>query len=368
MSTYNYSDYQSLINDIQDEIEDSQIDLVSPEAIQGYILQGCQRITSLYPVRQKTDLRLLVDQTEYFFSDSTVPVTGTGTVDVSNKDVTGITIAGDGTISTSGKDVTGSGSTFLTYLQVGRMIIVGTQKKMVASITSNTICTIDGQFDSDLSASAYSICSTKFTKEVNPGSTIVVGGVSRIVDEITDAYNLTVTVAYATPQSTQAFTVDTVVTEIPTKFYNIKEITRLEGIVPLPVAVVSNELLQEQKQATFGLTAYSNYSQPLCVSVWDNIAGRKYLEIFPAVGTDKTITIFGFIQVNPRAYVSVALTANIPLSQEYEPAIKEWAKYRLYKKLKDTKSAMEALATFGEYISTLKNNTPSKTRVTVDTN
>jgi hypothetical protein len=86
------------------------------------------------------------------------------------------------------------------------------------------------------------------------------------------------------------------------------------------------------------------------------------------VQTDKTITLYGFIQVNPRTFASVALTENIPLTQEYEPAIKEYAKYRIYKKMKDRqKDAEEAMALFNNYISTLIREMPIKTRVTVET-
>ena len=367
MATYNYSSYDSLIDDIFDEVDDPNASLISREAVQGYILQACQKIAQRYPVKQKTDLRLLVGQSQYFFSDSTVPVTGTGTLGVANLAVTGVTSTGTGTLSTVGKDVTGVATLFLTELAVGKMIVVGTEKKMVSAIASNLLCTIDGQFDTDLSASAFTYSTTKFTKEINTGSTLVIGGVSRVVDEVTNAYNLTVTLPYTATQASQTFTVDTVVTEIPTKFFNISEITRLEGIVPRPVDVVSNDLLQERKQAEFGIVAHSNLNQPLMASVWQNISGNRYLEIFPECEADKTITLYGFIQVNPRTYSSVALTANIPLTQEFEPSIKEFAKYRIFKKIKNNPEALEALGIFNQSILEMIRNIPTKVRVKVET-
>jgi hypothetical protein len=356
-----------LIDDLQDEIDDdSKMSVIAPESIQGYILQGCQRVASLFPVAQKTDLRLVYGQSKYYFADSTVPVTGTGTAGYANLSITGTTSTGTGTISSSGKDITGAATAFLTELSVGQMIIVGTQKKMVVSIASNSVCTIEGAFDTNLSASAFDYCLTKFTKEINPGSTIVINSITRVVDTITDAYNMTVTQAFSGSETLEPFTIDTVVTEIPTKFYNLFEINRVEGIVNRGVEIVSNQMMLQRKQHEWISIAYSNYDQPLIASVWQD--AHKYLEFYPTVQTDKTISIYGYIQVSPRAYSSDALTSNIPLPQEFEPAIKEFAKYRIFKRLKDEKQSKEAFDLFNYYISSLIREMPTKQRVTVSGN
>jgi len=361
MSTYNFSTYNSLIYDIQDEVNNAEFEnLISPESIKGFILQGCQRICSLYPVPKKYDLRLVTEQTQYFFADATLPVDGSGTVNVSANTVVGVTSAGTGTISTSGINITGSGTSFVSQLQIGKAIIVGSQIKIVSSITSNTSCTINSSFDSDLTASSFNYSTTRFTKEVNVGSTIVVGGISKIVDTITDPYNLTVITPYSATQSAQSFTIDTSVSEIPTEFYNVYELDRMEGNIPVKIPVTSNENLLKKRQRDFGINAYSNYSQPTIASVWSNNIGRKYLEIYPSVQTDKTVSIYGYIQVNPRFYVDNSLDDNIPLTQEFEPAIKEFAKYRIYKRIKDDKSAVESLQVFDMYIRSLINNMPTK--------
>lgn len=369
-TTYAFSSYNNVIYDIIDEIDNNELTKkVTPESIKGYILQACQRIASKLPIRQKTDLRLVLDQTQYNFADTDTPVTGTGTVDVgANKTVTGVTGTGTGTISTSETTVTGVGTLFLTELAVGKMIIVGTEKKTVTAITSATVCTIDSNFDTELSASAFDYSTTKFTKEINEGSSIIIGGVTRIVDTITDGYNLTVTQAYTATQSAQTFTVDTMVTEIPTKFYSFeRQADRLEGTISLSVDIVSNEELLKQRQLDWGVNGYSNLNRPLCASVWNNRTTR-YLEIYPPVEVDKQITLYGFIQINPRTYESVALTANIPLTQEYEPAIKEFCKYRIYKRSTDYKNeAQEALATFDMYMRETLTNFPATKRVQVVT-
>src|SRR3990167_6821751 len=369
MATYNYSSYNSIIYDIIDEIDDNDITKkISPESIKGYILQGCQRIASKVPIVQQMDLRLVIEQTEYDFADTTTPVTGTGTVGVgANKTVTGVTATGTGTITTSDTAVTGSSTLFLTELAIGKMIIVGTEKKMVTVITSATSCTIDTGFDTDLTASAFDYSTTKFTKEINEGSSIIIGGVTHIVDTITDGYNLTVTQAYTAAQSAQTFTVDTMVTEIPTKFYDLtKYADRLEGTVPRKVRIVSNDKLLKQNRMDYGVNSYSDYDQPLMASVWRNASGRNYLKIYPPVTTDKQMTLYGFVQINPRFYASDALTANIPIQQQYEPAIKEFAKYMIYKRVKDRENWETAWNMFNTYVNELLVNLPVKPEIAIE--
>ena len=146
-----FSSYQAIIYDIRDEVDDTEIlQGITDEAIQGYILQACQRIGARLPIKKQTVLRLITGQTQYSFADTAVPVTGTGTLGVgANKTVTGVTASGAGTITTNKTTVTGIGTSFLTELSVGRMIIVGTEKVMVASITSATVCTMDATVRSE---------------------------------------------------------------------------------------------------------------------------------------------------------------------------------------------------------------------------
>ena len=362
------SSYNELIDDILDEIDEKEKTAnVSPESIQSYILQGCQQIAVRFPIKDQTELRLVYGVTKYNFADSTVPVTGTGTIGCTDKDVVGVTSTGTGTISTSGEDVTGVGTLFLTELSIGKMIIVGTEKKTVTSITSNLVCEIEGSFDADLSASAFSYSTTMFTKEVNVGSVIISNSISKIVETITDAYNMTVTVPYTAAQVAQAFTIDTKVTEIPTKFLRITEGSRLEGTYPRTVKISPHDKLEAQKNSDNGISSYCTLDQPAMIAEWAD-GGVRYLEIYPSVETDKQITLFGFIKVNPRDYNTVALTVDIPLSEDYDPIIKEYAKYRIYRKIKDEKMAAESFTLYENYIRTMITNMHVTREVSVDYN
>lgn len=360
------STYREIIEDVLDEIgeEDKTAD-ISPESIQGYILNACQQIAQRIRIKDETDLRLVYGVTKYNFADSTVPVTGTGTIGCADNLVTGVTATGTGTISTSEKDVTGIGTLFLTELSVGKMIIVGTEKKYVTAITSNLACTISGKFDADISGSAFSYSTTMFTKEINVGSVIISNSIPKIVESITDAYNLVVTVPYTVTQVAQTFTIDTKVTEIPTRFLKISECSRTEGDVILPVGVIPHDKFYRQKQRDFLGCMYSNYGEPFVITQWQEGATR-YVEIYPSVQDDKQITLFGFIKINPRTYVEDALTATIPLPEDYEHIIREYVKHRVYKKIKDNKSAEASLFMFENYIKSTISNLPTSREVTVD--
>ena len=360
------STYSELIADVLDEIneEDKTAD-ISSESLKNHILQACQKIANSIPIEDQTDLRVLFGVDTYNFANSTVPITATGTINALNNTVTGVVASGTGTISTSQGTVTGLGTAFLTELKVGRMIIVGTEAKTVNTITSNTSCTIDGQFNVDLVSSAFTYSTTMFTKEVNVGSTIISNSISKVIATITDAYNMTVTLPYAVSQSSQAFTVDTKVTEIPTKFYQITRCARLEGIMWRNVRVTPHDKLVKQKVMDWGQPIYSNLNQPYMVAQWQE-SGTRYLEFYPPVQTDKQVTLFGLLQINPRDYSTVALTDQIPLSQEYEPAIMEWVKYRVYRKLKDAKLATDSFTLFENYVNKLITNLPNTREVTVD--
>jgi len=123
---------------------------------------------------------------------------------------------------------------------------------------------------------------------------------------------------------------------------------------------------QRQKNMDYGVNSYSGYDQPIMISMWRNQSGRNYLEIYPPVTSDKQMTIYGFVQINPRTYDGDALSANIPLQQEYEPSIKEFAKYKIYKRSKNEKeNASEAFATFDMYNQQMLVNLPVKAEIEI---
>ena len=368
VATHTCSTYDELISDTLDEIDrEDETSNISPQSMQGYILQACQQISQRIPIEDQTELRLVYGVNKYSFVNSATPVAGNGNINTSGINATGTLLTGTGTISTSARDITGIGTLFLSELKVGRMIVVGTQKKTVLAITSNLSCTLDGNFDTDLSGSAFTYSTTLFTREVNIGSTIISNNIARVVATITDGYNLTVTEPYIVPQTIQSFTVDTKVTEIPTRFSDIKSCNRMEGTIPRNVWVAPYDKLVKRKNSDWGMTNYSNIQQPYMISEWQQ-GGARYLEVYPPIETDKQVTLFGHIRINPRDYATDDLTDEIPLKQEHDPAIKEYVKYRVYNRIKDGKSAMLAFNLFDSYIKQAIANLPTKREVSVDYN
>lgn len=63
---------------------------------------------------------------------------------------------GTGTVSGTTTTITGSGTSFTTDLSVGDVLIVGSERRTVTKITSDTALEIDSAFDTAPSASAYS--------------------------------------------------------------------------------------------------------------------------------------------------------------------------------------------------------------------
>jgi hypothetical protein len=357
MDEYNCSTYNELILDIQEEISNPELNTISNESIQSYILQGCQQISQRVPIKENYVLRLVYGQLQYLFKDTASPVNGTGTVSISGVNVVGSTSSGTGTISTVGNAVTGGGTAFTSQLKIGSEIIVGTEVHMVTEISSDLSCTIDASFNNDQSGVSFSYTTTLFTKEIVSGSVLVIGSQTCIVDSVTDGYNLVLT-SPATTASSQTFTIDRVVTQLPTRIYQISEATRYEGTIPRPLMVVSIDRLVDQREKDFGVNPYSNLSRPFMVAM-NGLSAQRYLEIYPSLETDKEITVYGYIRINPRYYSSNALTTSIPLSQEFDPIIREYAKYKCYIKMGMMDLAKLAYSLFDSMITGYLVNMPT---------
>lgn len=80
--------------------------------------------------------------------------TPAGSVTVTDDDIQFATsyvdAAGTGTITSSGTTVTGDGTSFLSELAPGGTILVGTERKVIVSIASDTSLVIDSAFASDI--------------------------------------------------------------------------------------------------------------------------------------------------------------------------------------------------------------------------
>jgi len=352
--------YNEIIDDVLEEIaEYEKTSSITPETIQKYILDACQRISLQTLVMEKRTLRLIKGVEDYAFADSG-QVSGAGTINCSDRDVTGTTSVGTGTISTSGTTVTGSGTLFKTELSVGKVIIVGSDSREVMEIKSDTECVIDKAFNTELSGASFSVSSTKFTRELAVGSTITSNSVSRVIESIISPYQAKVTEPYVTSQTAQAFTIDTKVTEIPTRFHQIYYIDRREGSFNREIKIKDLEDVLSIRRRDYGMNVYTNLNTPFVVAQYRDVGGR-FLKFYPAPDAHKDVTIYGYIRVNPRNHTFDALSSTIPLSSEYEPAIREYVKYRIFDVLKIRDRKDEALANFTFSVRELKLISPNST-------
>jgi len=144
-------------------------------------------------------------------------------------------INGAGSLSTdSGTSVTVTGSwppsatRFLTQLQPGSYITVGSETRVVASVTSNQVITVTTPFTKSFRALPYTISNvpgtgsisfssgtmtgvgsdltaTEFTKQLKIGDVIMVSGQTRMVQTITDDQHLSVSAVFSTEQTHSAF-------------------------------------------------------------------------------------------------------------------------------------------------------------------
>ncbi len=322
--------YNDVIDAImQDVVEPEITPKLVPGILKTWILQACQKICDILPVRETRALLLIQGQEDFGFKDSTEPVTGTGNIGTSGINVTGTTSAGTGTISTSGVTVTGVGTLFITELALGKAIVVGTDVKEVLAINSNTSATIASAFTTDLSASAFTVTTTKFGRELVLGSIIVSSGQSKTIASITDARTATVTESFTPDLVAQTFTVDTVVTQVPVRFHRITAIDRKENTLPRRVEVCGITELLRRRVYDQNL-AYSNFFRPAQAAEWRDASGQRFLKVYPTAEVHKSVTLYAEIRIQPRFYSSAALTAAIPIAETFEPLIRASVKARIY--------------------------------------
>ena len=347
-TTYGFSSFAEIWDSILADLgEDDRLSGETLDKVKQWILEACERLTQRIPISRERELLLVQDQEDYRFADSTEPRTGTGTVGVADLAITGVTGVGTGTISTDntatdeGLKVTGVGTAFKTELAIGEAIIVGTEIKEILSIESNTILYVDAAFDASLSADAFTYSTTKFTRELVEGSIVVINAETRIIDEVTDAYNATVTVPFAADAAAQTFTVDTVVDEIPTEFFRIYKIDRLEGGARVEIKVDSLENLLAQRRDDGTLYGYSNQDIPCMAAPWTDGTG-KFLKMYQPPDAHKQCTIYSFIRIKPSLHLADAFTDDIPLQEDYDSIIKEYVKGKVKESiLKDKEGAKE---------------------------
>lgn len=366
-TTYARSTYQSIVDDVLDEInEKDKVTELAFESIKKFILDACVKIANLVAVKEQKQLVLIDGQEDYEFSDSTTP-TGTGTVNCTANAVVGVTSAGTGTITTVGTAVTGVGTSFISQLVVGKGIIVSSEVHTVLSIQSDTACTLEDAFATDITtASSFTISSTKFTYELSTGSTITVGGQSQVIDTVTDSYNATVVAPFSPNLTGQTFTIDNVVTEIPTRFDRLYYIDRLEGGYRREVEIVPLEKLLNIRKKDGTWNAYTNFDIPFVAAIWRHANGRKYLKFYPISTTTKEITLYSYVKINPSTYSADISTSSIPLYEDYEPMIREYVKGKIYRWIKNYEQEALAMQSFYQVLREFQHNIPNSTLMTVD--
>jgi hypothetical protein len=199
---------------------------------------------------------------------------------------------------------------------------------------------VNDAYDSDITtATAFSVTDTKFTHEVVVGSSIILNSITKIVDTITDAYNLTVTTPYSTAQSDKTFTVDTMVSELPTKFTRIIQVQKSESNLVHDIDVVDPETFQRYQEG-YAVTLQGYYA-PRFATVTRNKSGVDVFRIYPVTDTEKELKVSALITVNPDNYSSDATTASIPLSMYWIRAIRAFVKSKMYEWMDDNKAVFE---------------------------
>jgi len=356
-TTYGRSTYLNITNDVLEEVNESErLAALSPETLYKWVLHACQRITELCAVREQVILRLIPDQEDYPVADTDTPVTGSGTVSTTANSnvVTGATATGTGTISSDETTVTGVGTLFVSELAVGEALIVDTEVKVIKEIHTNLELVLFDAFDDDLAAgTAFDYCTTKFQHELVEGSVITVNAVARTVEAITDPYNLTTTAAFSATNAGVAFTIDRCVTEVPTRFAFISMSEYVESTLYRPVRTtpLGDQLAQRQNDLQPGF--YTNFSRPASLSPWQDASGHWFLKAYPTANDFKQLTIYGIIRIRPETLATSSLTgaSYIPLQPDYDAAIREYLRAKIYGYLKEHVLRREAETAFDKAVN-----------------
>jgi hypothetical protein len=120
-----------------------------------------------------------------------------------------------------------------------------------------------------------------------------------------------------------------------------------------------------QQQRDWGVNPYSNLDRPFQIADWRK-SGERYIQVYPTADADKQITLYGYIQINPRVYMNDEKTDNIPLSREYDSLILEYAKSKMFYRLKDYAMSSASLAMFESLLSDMIRNMQITKRIMVD--
>ena len=238
----------------------------------------------------------------------------TGQTDYYFADSTGIT--GTGTLSSVGTAITGVGTSFLSQFVAGSKLHISGQTVIVKSVTSDTAC---------VSETALSP---------------------------------------AMPASTP-FTFDGRASEITTEMRSIKDAERLEGSYVRSTDITGRSQMVKLKVIE-GFPVSTNYDTPSDLTIGRKVGGR-YVAFHPPPDSDKTITVYGYLVINPFLHKDDALTDNIILGQEWAATIRHYLAAMLKGSfLADEKGKAQSLNQFGPDARQTHRSMASKTVISID--
>lgn len=343
-STFAQISYQDLIDEALAEINqtDSVTDL-SPEQMKQFILRGCKKITDMMLITEPRVLRLVNGQKNYDFADTTTPITGVGQVLLGgNKLVSAITSAGTGTISSDGRTITGSGTSFITQLQVGYGIQIGTTILEISSINSPTELVVLVAPTTDFTAQSFVFGQTTFTRTLVSGSTVVMTPTTAgttltvTVDSAQDPLNFTITEAQTDAGLHYTYTVNEMVTQIPTRINDIQFDDYIFNGFCLSVKVVDMAYLTRTRvndSIPYNLLIYpyATFWTPFMCAIDGQTNTKRKLVFYPTPIDNRELTLHGVVKINPSNHTADALTDYCPLSDKYSGALLSYLKYRAYR-------------------------------------
>lgn len=343
-TTLGKSTYAQLIDDVVFSVNKPELSTVANEAYMAFILEAQKRICELFRVREKYQLRLTTDVTDYNIQDrpritaatNATPIVGTAASHgLSNDDRIFI------------RDVLGNTAT--------------NGYRQVASVATNTFALYDyADIDTAVAGASTVTITTKKAHPFSNSDSVTIASVLGMTD-----INGTHTITYVDSTSftvpittTQTYTSGGVCTkpvagngtytsggkfwkenEIPTIFRpdDYEYIERTWGNYFPRIDMVSYDHLLSQKSKDENIwRVFSDFDAPFMAAEWVS-AGQRVLTVYPAPQSDQDVWIFGNIQVDPRLYYSDTVSDYVQLPSQFDEAITAYTKAKISERFGDIK-------------------------------
>jgi hypothetical protein len=351
--------YNQIIASVRANVnEEEKLVGLQPQTMQMWILEACQQVCEKVSIFETRTLRLIKGIEDTPFQDTTGTITATGNVTISGTTLTGVAASGTGTVTgTAGSQtLTGSAGTFLTQLKPGNLIIIGTESIEILSIESSTSLTLASAFVTVPTASAYTYSTTRFLYDLVTGSVITVNSQVVTIASISAQNAALLVTAPSANQTNQTFTVDTYVQELPTRMINIISNDRIENNIHRQIEIRGIGYYDNLKTNDL-YNNYTNYDTPHVCAVTRNSAGKYVLKFYPVPDAHKEVIFRSRSRTVPRFHITDALTANVPLDEQYEPSIRLYVEAMVWGWLKDRQYKAALMAEFEKSLIDLQANT-----------